>query len=62
MKQIYYFTVKETTKLSHRQKQRMQKRLLKSDKLKENAKKLLKKKTTPEEEQIQLKSVCFFFI
>ncbi|XP_014472081.1 PREDICTED: 25S rRNA (cytosine-C(5))-methyltransferase nop2 [Dinoponera quadriceps] len=49
--------VKEITKLSHRQKQRMKKRLLKNPKLKENTKKLFKKETNPEEEQIQLKKV-----
>lgn len=37
----------------------MKKRLVKNEKLKENAKKMLKKKTNSEEEQIQLKSVCF---
>ncbi|XP_012061473.1 PREDICTED: probable 28S rRNA (cytosine(4447)-C(5))-methyltransferase [Atta cephalotes] len=46
---------KEST-LSHRQKQRARKRLLKNQQLKENAKKLLKKKTTVEE-QVQSKNV-----
>lgn len=48
--------VKETTKLSSRQKQRAKKRLLKNQKLKENAKKLLKEKVSPEQQQIKLKN------
>lgn len=56
----YLITVKETTKLSHRQTQRAKKRLLKKQKLKENAKKLLKEKDNPEEQQIKLKNACYF--
>ncbi|KMQ83451.1 ribosomal rna methyltransferase nop2-like protein, partial [Lasius niger] len=48
--------VKEISKLSHRQKQRAQKRLLKNPQLKEDTKILLKKKTNPKEEQIQIKN------
>lgn len=58
---IYHVADKEINKLSHRQKQRAQKRLVKNQQLKENAKKLLKKETNPKE-QIQLKNVCLFFI
>ncbi|EZA59509.1 hypothetical protein DMN91_010827 [Ooceraea biroi] len=47
--------VQEATKLSHRQKQRVKKRLVKNEQIKENAKKLLKKKATTLEEQVQLK-------
>lgn len=54
--------VKEPNKLSHRQKQRARKRLLKNQQLKENAKKLLKKEINVEEEQIQLKNVRSLFI
>lgn len=54
--------VKTSENLSHRQKQRAKKRLLKNQKLKENAKKLFKKKINVEEEQIQLKNVCSLFI
>lgn len=57
---IYHVVVKEISKLSHRQKQRAQKRLLKNPQLKEDTKILLKKKTNPKEEQIQIKNVCFF--
>lgn len=53
--------VKESNKLSHRQKQRARKRLLKNQQLKENAKKLLKKEINVEEEQIQLKNVRSLF-
>lgn len=55
-------TVKEPNKLSHKQKQRARKRLLKNQQLKENAKKLLKKEINVEEEQIQLKNVRSLFI
>lgn len=55
-------TVKEPNKLSHRQKQRARKRLLKNQQVKENAKKLLKKEINVEEEQIQLKNVRSLFI
>lgn len=49
--------VKETTKLSHRQTQRSKKRLLKNQKLKENAKKLFKEKVIPEEQQVKIRNV-----
>jgi len=55
---LFYVLVKESTKLSHRQQKRIKKRLLKNQQLKENAKKLLKKKTNVEEEHIQPKNVC----
>ncbi|XP_012220329.1 uncharacterized protein [Linepithema humile] len=48
--------VKDENKLSHRQKQRAKKRLLKNEQLKKEAKKLLKKKINVEEEHIQLKN------
>lgn len=54
-----YIAVKEATKLSHRQKQRSKKRILKNEQLKEDARRLLKKKTTVFEEQVKLKKVCF---
>lgn len=54
--------VKESNKLSHRQKQRAKNRLLKNKQVKENAKKLFKKKINVEEEQIQSKSVRSLFI
>lgn len=57
-----YIAVKTSENLSHRQKQRAKKRLLKNQKLKENAKKLFKKKINVEEEQLQLKNVCSLFI
>lgn len=53
---------KQSNKLSHRQKQRVKKRLLKSKRFKENAKTLLKKKINVGEEQIQPKNVCALFI
>ncbi|XP_070149849.1 28S rRNA (cytosine(4447)-C(5))-methyltransferase [Polyergus mexicanus] len=46
---------KEINKLSHRQKQRAQKRLLKNQQLQKNTKILLKKEVNIKEEQIQLK-------
>ncbi|GAB1859752.1 Putative RNA methyltransferase NOL1 [Camponotus japonicus] len=48
--------VKDISKLSHRQKQRVQKRLLKHRQLQENTKILLKKEENSKEEQIQLKN------
>lgn len=63
-KHIYHIVVKDISKLSHRQKQRAQKRLLKHQQLQENTKILLKKKGKSKEqvqEQVQLKNVCFFF-
>ncbi|XP_011690739.1 PREDICTED: 25S rRNA (cytosine-C(5))-methyltransferase nop2 [Wasmannia auropunctata] len=48
--------VKESNKLSHRQKLRARKRLSKNQQLKENVKKILNKKTNMEEEQIQPKN------
>lgn len=58
----FHVAVKESNKLSHRQKQRVKKRLLKKQHLKDNAKELLKKKTNVDEEQIQTKNVRFRFI
>lgn len=58
---MFHVAVKESNKLGHRQKQRATKRL-KNKQLKENAKKLLKKKINTEEVQIQPKNVCSLFI
>lgn len=60
-KLIYHVADKEISKLSHRQKQRAQKRSLKNQQLqKKNTKILLKKEANFKEEQIQLKKVCIF--